>query len=179
MCKFIQIIYNPRLTLFQNLHYIPHIKNCYERYSKYLHDDFASNSFNLYIEETSPYIWAILDYNDQFMGFVSLDNFIGDNTHKYSAEILTCFERKAWGKFTRYSAKFFLKKCFDELGLYKIKALVYPDNFRISSLLKHAGFKYETTLPAETVRFGKLQDIKQFAIYRTYYYNEVKDGNKR
>jgi RimJ/RimL family protein N-acetyltransferase len=113
------------------------------------------------------------------MGFVSLDNFTGDESHIYSAEIITCFEQKAWGNFTRYSAKFFLKKCFDELGLYKIKALVYPDNHRISTLLKYAGFKYEATLPKETFRVGQPQDIKQYAIYRTYYYNEVKNENKK
>ncbi len=175
MCKFIQVIYNPRLILFQNLHYIPKIRSCYEKYSKYLHDDFANANFNSYIEGVSPYIWAILDFDDNFMGFALLDNFTGNNTNKYSAELTTCFEKKAWGAFTRYSAKFFLKKCFDELGLYKIKAFVYPDNFRVSTLLKSAGFKYEVTIPKETIRFGKLQDIHQYAIYRTYYYKEVKN----
>ena len=179
MCQFIQIIYNPRLTLFQNLHYIPDIKTCYEKYSKYLQDDFANHDFFTHLEEISPYIWAILDYEGTFMGFVYLDNFTGNKTHIYSAELTTCFDKKAWGSFTRYSAKFFLKKCFDELGLYKIKANIYPDNFRISTLLKSAGFKYETTLPKETIRFGKLQDIDQYALYRTYYYNEVKNEYKR
>lgn len=176
MCKFHQIIYNPRLNLFHNLHYIPEIKACYLKYAKYLHDDYANEDFYTYLEETSPCIWAITDYHNQFMGFVSLDNFTGSKTQNYSAEVLTCFEKKAWGNFTRYSAKFFFKKCFDEFGFYKIKALIYPDNHRISTLLKFAGFQYETTLPKETVRLGKLQDIDQYSIYRTYYYKEVNNG---
>ena len=179
MCQFIQVIYNPQLTLFRNLHYIPNIKACYEKYSKYLQDDFSNGDFYSYIEGVSPYMWVILDYKGVFMGFASLDNFIGNGTHKYSAELTTCFDKKAWGSFTRYSAKFFLKKCFDELGLYKIKANIYPDNFRVSTLLKYAGFKYETTIPEETLRFGKPQDIDQYALYRTYYYNEVKNEYKK
>lgn len=104
------------------------------------------------------------------MGFVSLDNFIGGGNILYSAELTTCFEKKAWGSFTRYSAKIFLKKCFDELGLVKIKVQVYPDNFRTKALLKSSGFEYESTLKAETMRGGKMQDIDIYALYRTYYY---------
>jgi RimJ/RimL family protein N-acetyltransferase len=104
------------------------------------------------------------------MGFVCLDNFTGNKRIKYSAELSTCFERRAWGDFTRYCAKIFLKKCFDELGLYKIKVQIFPDNFRIKTLLKYAGFKYEATLPKETIRNNKLQDIEVYSLYKDYYY---------
>ena len=55
------------------------------------------------------------------MGFVSLDNLVGgkvcdkNGTYKdinYSAELTTCFEKQAWGTFTRYSAKVFFEKMF-------------------------------------------------------------------
>ena len=104
------------------------------------------------------------------MGFVFLDNFIGNDKKLYSAEITTCFDKKAWGSFTRYSAKIFLKKAFDEFGLYKIKAQIYPDNFRVRNYLKDCGFQYETTLKNETVRLGKPQDIEVYGLYRSYYY---------
>lgn len=189
MCKFVQVLYNTPHSLFSNLHYIPAIKACYSKYSRYLQDDFANFDDDIlsYIEHCFPFFWVVLTYDNRFMGFVSLDNFTGginyaDNSSiyisnekkvsniLYSAELTTCFDKKAWGDFTRYSAKIFLKKCFDELGLYKIKVQVYPDNFRTAALMKSTGFKYESTLKSETLRNGKPQDIDIYALYRTYYY---------
>ncbi len=173
MCKFKPIILTPNLSLFQNLHYIPDVKKCYLKYVKYLQDDFSeayTSNLHSFIYHSSPFFWVVTDFDDNFMGFVFLDNFTGGSGRFYSAELTTCFDKKAWGIFTRYSAKFFLKKCFDELGLYKIKAQVYPDNFLVKTLLKASGFKYESTLKNETLRGGKMQDIEVFALYRTYYY---------
>ena len=172
MCKFVNVLLNPKHNLFSNLHYIPEIKTCYCRYSKYLQDDFAGYERDIfsYIEHCFPYFWVILNYENEFMGFVSLDNFVGGGNTLYSAELTTCFDKKAWGVFTQYSAKIFLKNCFDELGLYKIKIQIYPDNFRIKTLLRRAGFDYETTLKSETLRNGTPQDIDVYALYRTYYY---------
>ena len=68
------------------------------------------------------------------------------------------------------SAKIFLKKCFDEFGLYKIKSQIFPDNFRIKTLLKYSGFEHEATLPKETIRARKPQDIEIYSLYRKYYY---------
>ena len=167
MCKFVQVIYKPSLNLFLNLHYIPDIQRCYSQYSKYLQDDFAKFNENIcfYLEQTFPFFWVVLDNNDDFMGFVALENPCGDEKTLYCAELLTCLDKKAWGSFSRYGAKVFLKKCFEELGIYKIKALVFPDNFRVSTLLKTSGFRYETTLKAETLRMGKPQDIDVYAVY--------------
>lgn len=175
LCKFLQInLTNPRLS-FSALRYIPQILECYSKYSKYLLDDFAPKNAD-YVLTKSPYLWAILTNSGEFTGLAYLDNFVGDGKTAFSAELTTCFERRAWGYFTRYCAKFFLKKCFDEFGLYKIRACIYPENFRITTLLKSAGFKYETTLPEETMRNGKTQDIDMYALYRSYYYkNEDKN----
>ncbi|MBR1425245.1 GNAT family N-acetyltransferase [bacterium] len=172
MCKFILLdTCNNR-----SLHYTNKVQRCFNRYAKYLQDDFSHGEKDIisYISNI-PFFYIILSYDNEFMGFVYLDNFVGDDKNNYSAELTTCFEPHAWGTFTRYSAKFFLKKAFDEFGLYKIKAYVFPDNYRTSVLLKSSGFEYETTLKKETVRKNKLQDIDIYAIYRTYYYkNEVK-----
>lgn len=169
MCNFIPIVHCCSLSS-QTLRYVTEIFNCYNKYSKYLCDDFAKD-FLFKV----PFLWAVTTHNDEFMGFVFLDNFVGNEKTKYSAELTTCFERKAWGIFTRYSAKIFLKKVFDEFGLYKIKAQIYPDNFRISKLLKSSGFEYESTLKQETLRNGKPQDIDVYSLYRSYYYKkEVK-----
>lgn len=172
MCKFVRLDFFS--TPFSALHYIPMVLRCYCKYSKYLQDDFAPNAYELILSKI-PYLWIILTCENKFMGFVYLDNWLCNKNSNYSVELTTCFEKEAWGSFTGYSAKFFLKYCFDKFGLYKIRALIYPQNFRISQLLKKTGFKYEATLPSETLRKGKLQDIDCYALYRNYYYkNEVK-----
>ena len=172
MCKFKQIILNPYLC--SDLQYIPNIINCYNMYSKFLSDDYAKDLGYSYIFSSCPNFWVITDVSDKFMGFVYLDNFIGNKKEHYSAEITVCFDKKAWGNFVRYSAKIFLKKCFDNFGFFKIKALIYPDNYRVKTLLKQVGFQYDTVLPNETLRKGKLQNIEVYSIKRTYYYkNEV------
>lgn len=170
---FKNIVFNRQYGLYCNLQYIPNIKNCIRSYYKFLIDDFSKNCISdiySFVESISPYFWVITDYDDTFMGFVFLDNFTGNENKLYSAELTTCFERGAWGVFTRFAAKIFLKKCFDELGLVKIKAQIYPDNFRVKTLLKSSGFTYETTLLNETLRLGKPQNIDIYAIYRDYYY---------
>ena len=174
MCRFLQL--KPPYVIAGALHYISEAEICFNRYSKYLKDDFAPCDLKSIILDKIPYFWFILDKDYHFMGFVYLDNFTGNEFVNYSAELTTCFKPEAWGSFTGYSAKIFLKMCFDVLGLYKIKVLVYKDNFRTSALIKKAGFCYETTLPAETLRGGRMQDIDVYALYRTYYYkNEVKN----
>lgn len=174
MCRFLQL--KPPYVIASALHYIAEAEKCFNRYSKYLKDDFAPSNLESVILAKIPYFWFVLDKDNQFMGFVYLDNFVGNDFVNYSAELTTCFKPEAWGSFTGYSAKIFLKKCFDEFGLYKIRVLVYKDNFRTSALIKKSGFKYETTLHAETLRMGKMQDIDVYALYRTYYYkDEVKN----
>lgn len=176
MCKFIPITPDKKSSFF-SLRYIPQILACYNRFSRFLQDDFTGCTKNTIPQFLfSSFLYAVLSFNDTFMGFVFLDNFIGNNSRNFSAELTTCFEPKAWGSFTRYSAKIFLKKVFDEFGLYKIKALVYSQNYRTAALLKSAGFVYESTLKNETLRNGTPQDIDIYAIYRSYYYkNEVKN----
>lgn len=169
MCKFI-LLKGSEEPLFWR--YAPFIRNCWNKYSKYFQDDFSfkfsESHFSKMFENS--YFWVVLDYEENFKGFVFLDNFVGDANHLYSAEVTTCFDKSSWGIFPRYSAKFFLKKCFDEFGLYKIKAQIYPDNFRVRNYLKSCGFEYETTLKKETLRAGKPQDIEVYAMYRNYYY---------
>lgn len=166
MCKFIRLTSD---NLFTNLHYIPLVWGSYFKYFWYLQDDFADIETDIlsFIKNCIPYFWIILDINNHYMGFVFLDNFVGNKKALYSAELTTCFEKRAWGDFTKYSATIFLEKCFEELGLSKIKALVFPDNFRVKTLLKNSGFNYETTLKSETLRGGKPQDIDIYSLYKT------------
>ncbi len=155
-----------------NLRYIPDILSCYGKYAKYLQDDYAGEYGFLNMFASYPNFWVITDMSDEFMGFVFLDNFIGNGSTNFSAELTVCFDKKAWGSYSAYCAKIFLKQCFDRFGFYKIKVLVFPDNYRTKTLMKKAGFEYETTLPCETLRNGQLQDIEVYSIKRKYYYKD-------
>lgn len=161
MCKFIQ---------YETKYY--YLVSClYNKFKKYLEDDYNEDTLAGLINRTTPFFWIILS-NNSFAGFVYLENIIGCSKRLHSAEITTCIHPEYWGVFSKYCAKIFFKKCFDELGFYKIKALVYPDNCRVKTLLKCSGFAKEAELVAETLRNGKPQNVEVYSLFKKYY--EVK-----
>ena len=167
MCRFI------RINIDNIKKFLPEINRCYKKYYKYLQDDFTEqyDDAKQFVEQFGNYFWVVTEINSgNFMGFLALDNFIGNNQKLYSAEITVAYSKKAWGIFTKYSGKLFLKKCFDEFELEKIKAVIFSDNYRVKTLLKTSGFIYESTLKSETLRNNKKQDIEIFSIYRDYFY---------
>ena len=146
----------------------------YLKYSKFMEDDFSISNANFYqyflnlIERTSPFFYLIIE-DESVCGIVYLDNIIGNDKYLFSAELTTCFDQKYWGNFTKICAYIFIKYCFENFGFQKIKALVYPENFRVKTLLKNAGFIKESLLKNETIRFGKMQDIEVYSVYKTNY----------
>lgn len=184
MCKFLRITsYSEFKTNKNYSEYISSAEKIYKKYSKYILDDFypfKDFGMEALIKLYSPYFWIILDQNDKFMGFVYLDNFVGNKNKLFSAEVSVCFDRCAWGNFVRYCAKFFFKMCFDVFGFYKLKAQIYPQNIYVRKLLKDCGFEYDSTLHSETIRLNILQDIEVYCLYRKYYYktNEVIYGKQ-
>ena len=183
MCKFLRI--ESFLEFEKNEHYFEYlcaVEKTYKKYSKYIFDDFSpllNCKVETFVENFAPYFWLVLNREDKFMGFVYLDNFVGNSERLFSAEVSTCFDRCAWGIFVRYSAKIFFKMCFDVFGFQKIKAQIYPQNSYVRTFLKDVGFEYESLLIGETLRCGKLQNIEVYSLYRNYYYknNEVIYGN--
>lgn len=160
MCKFVQF----------RAEYADSINRLYKRYMKYLEDDYNEDTLAGLINRTYPFFWAILTTSDNSIaGFVYLENIIGNSHKMHSAEITTCFHPKFWGDFSKYCAKIFLKNCFDKFGFSKIKALVYPENFRVKTLLKQSGFVKEAELKSETFRNGKAQDIEVYSLFKQYY----------
>ena len=143
----------------------------YKKYSKYLNDNFGVweenyvQSFLQLILRTSPYFWVIVE-KDVVSGFVYLDNIIGDAKTCYSAELSTCFDKRFWGNYTKKCALLFLKFIFEVYCFEKIKALIFPDNFRVKNLLKFSGFEKEALLKKETKRGGVLQDIEVYSIFK-------------
>lgn len=172
MCKFIKIIIHRKKKEFRNIQYIPQVIALYEKFSKFLNDDYFQSSqdslvdavINL-VEKTSPFFWVIEDKKtSKFAGFVFLDNWVGDKENKHSAEITTCFSPVFWGKYTKICAQKFIKYCFKNYGLKKLKAYIFPQNSKVRMLLKKSGFKKEATLKAETIKNGILQDIDVYSI---------------
>jgi len=170
MLKFKPLIINRSEDFFENLQYLPQVMFLYKKYGKFLMDDFAlsGNSFYEYfinlVESVSPYFFVIL-CDEEVAGFVYLENFTGDVNVMHSAEITTCFDRKYWGGFTYYTALVFFNYCFETLGIKKLKALIYPENFRVKQLLTRCRFEKEGYLKSETVRDGQFQDIEVYALF--------------
>lgn len=171
MHRFRRIILDIENDFFLNSEYVLPLFSLYMRYSKYLDDDFARDrrgAFRFFaenIQKLSPFFWAIVDMkNDRLAGFVYLDNIIGNSETLYSAEVSTGFFKNYWGEFPLECADKFFRLCFEEIGLRKLKALVYPQNFRVKTLLKKIGFTKEACLKAETLCHGKPQDIEVYSI---------------
>ena len=145
--------------------YLPQICHLYEKFKKFLEDDYSEDTLAGIIQRTYPFFHVILS-DSLFAGFVYLENLKGDSREFHSAELVTCVHPLFWGEFTKQAAKIYIQKCFEEFGFKKIKALIYPDNFRVKKILEHAGFKREAELKSETKRFGKNQDIELYSIVR-------------
>ena len=140
----------------------------YIKFSKYLDDDYALNNqsvLDYFYNLASTTLFFIILEGDTVSGFVYLDNIIGDSDRLHSAELTTCFDKRFWGDYTKMCAQIFLNNCFQIYGFKKIKASVYPDNFRVKTLLKAAGFNKEALLKNETLRKNKLQDIEVYSIF--------------
>lgn len=174
MIKFIKIILNRKNKKFKNIQYLPQLIDLYERFAQYLHDDYFLNTeissvdaIIKLIEKTCPFFWVIIDKkSNKFTGFVFLDNWIGNSKEIHSAEVTTCFEPEFWGKYTKICAEKFVNYCFKKYKLKKIKACIFPQNFRVQTLLRQTGFQKEATLKGETIKNGKLQDIEIYSIIK-------------
>ena len=168
MIKFVKVSINRTEKKYKNLQFLEKIYHLYKKYYCYLSDDYADfdnildEIINL-IERTSPFFWVILD-NDNFAGFVFLENIIGSKDKMHSAEITTAFKKEYWGDFTKKSAIKFIRYCFKKLNFKKLKALVFKENVKTTKILKTAGFKFEAELKSETLKNRKLQDIKVYSI---------------
>jgi RimJ/RimL family protein N-acetyltransferase len=174
MSKFIKIIIDKKRREFRNIQYLPQIISLYERFSRYLHDDYflqkqksAVDAVINLVERTAPFFWVIVDKKtDKFAGFVYLENLVGTRDNFHSAEITTCFEPAFWGQYTKNCAKKFVKYCFKKYKLKKLKAYVFPQNAKVKMLLKKTGFKKEAVLAAETLKQGELQDVEVYSMIR-------------
>lgn len=139
----------------------------YIKYSKFLDDDYAQNGQSVYdyfLNLAKNTLFFVIVEDEIVSGFVYLGNFVGNEEKFHSAELTTCFDKRFWGDYTKVCARIFLDYCFKKYKFKKIKALVYPENFRVKTLLKTVGFKKEALLKGETLRNNKLQDIEVYSV---------------
>ena len=168
MIKFIKLKIDRKNQKYNNIQFLEDVFNLYSRFEKYLNDDYGKSNSLLdmlisLVERNTPFFWVIQKDN-KFAGFVFLENIIGSDDKLHSAEITTCFKEEYWGHFTKLAARKFIRYCFKKLGFKKLKALVYRENFRVTSILKSAGMELEAELKAETMREGKMQDVMVYSI---------------
>jgi RimJ/RimL family protein N-acetyltransferase len=139
-------------------------------YRHFLLDDFSNPSdfgeFLLcFIKERTPFFWVVCTKNtNEFAGFIFLDSLVGNAKQIYSAEITICFKKEFWGSFTKRVGVDFIKYCFENLNLQKIRAGIYSGNNRVKNVLKIFGFKKEGELVKETLRYGKPQNIELYGL---------------
>ncbi len=180
MSKFIKIIVNKNEGKFLNIEYLPNIITLYEKFSRYIHDDYFLENKSIVdavinlVEKTTPFFWGILDKkNEKFAGFCFLENLTGNSKNLHSADITTCFEPEFWGNYTKKCAQKFIKYCFKKYKFEKLKAYIFPQNSRVKALLKKSGFKKEALLKAETYKNGILQDIEIYSLIKTSNKKEI------
>ncbi len=160
MCRFIEV----------KREHIPTLEDLHNKFLRYLEDDYSQDTLTDIIKRTTPFFWVITPFNNnRIAGFVYLENIIGNQNKFHSAEVTTCFHPDFWGYYTKYCAKMFFKNCFDKYQFKKIKAQVYPENYRVKTLLKSCGFEKEAELKNETLRKGKLQNIEIFSVFKEDY----------
>ena len=163
--RFERIMINRKAGLFHNIKYFPQVMKLYIKY-------FSLEGMVETIERITPHFYLVLA-DDEVCGFFCLEHLIGSENKIHSAEVITCFNRKYWGVFTKYAARNFQDFCFDVLGLTKIKALVYPQNSRVKAILRVCGFRREALLKAETRKNNRLQDIEIYSVFREH---NLKEG---
>ncbi len=146
-------------NIYTHPQYLWQAAQLYDKWRKYLEDDYTPEYFINVLEQLSPYFWVITQ-GKQMAGFVYLENVCP----KHKAEISVCFASDYWGDFVRDCAREFFDYCFNVLEFKKLKALVYPQNRLVKKLLNDLGFEKEGCLRAETIKFGKKQDIEIHSI---------------
>ncbi len=169
MIKFIKLKIDRSKKIYKNINFLEDIYYLYKKYNNFLNDDYAKENLLdeiIYtVERNTPFFWVVL-YENKFAGFVFLENIIGNEKIMFSAEVTTCFKSEFWGTFTKKVAKKFIRYCFNKYGFKKIKAKVFKENFRVTSILRAAGMSLEAELKAETMKNGKPQDILIYSVIK-------------
>ncbi len=120
--------------------------------------------------------YAIADYNDEYLGTISLKNVDIDNK---SAEYAIIVRKELHGTGVSYEATdLLLDKAFTEFGFHRVYLSVYSNNEAAIKLYERCGFKYEGEFREHFLIDGKYINWKWYSILREEYLGE-NDENKK
>jgi len=142
------------------LQFLPKILMLLDKNKSMMVDDYTDANYEgllNFVKSFTPWFIAITK-NDEFLGFIYCTDWQGSETQKHSCEISACSEKKYFGSDTRNVLKLFTEYLYNNLGLVKIFARTYKENFNCVKILIDSGFKQEGFLKGSTLRNNELQD---------------------
>lgn len=114
-------------------------------------------AFQVGFEAQRSYRWGLeVKETGEFIGTIGLNNLnAGAKKSEIGYELHPAFWRKGLAKEAVLEV---LRYSFDELGLYRMGAVTYPENEVSGGMLKGIGFKEEGTLRGYLYQGGKSHD---------------------
>lgn len=107
----------------------------------------------------------ILKETGEFIGSVGLNNL---NIVSKKAEVGYELHPSYWGKgLTTEAVKAVLQYSFDELDLYRMGAVTYPQNTASTNLLEKIGFQKEGLLRGYLFQYNRSHDASVFSILQS------------
>lgn len=128
--------------------------------------DFINNAEITLIDGKSIH-YAITDFEDEYLGTISLKNI--DLINK-NAEYAICLRKEAQGKgIGEIATKELLCRAFSKFGMEKVYLNVFSDNFRAIRLYEKCGFVYEGTFRKHLFVRGDFRTLRWYSILKEEY----------
>ncbi|WP_171051892.1 GNAT family N-acetyltransferase [Alteribacter natronophilus] len=110
--------------------------------------------------------WVMIQKDtDQCIGTIGLNELrISSRRAETGFEIHPFFSRQGYGSEALTEV---IRYAFDELGLYRIGAVTFPENEASSRLLQKCGFRFEGTLRGYLYQRGESHDAHIYSILRS------------
>lgn len=162
MYKFLPIKFDPVKKEFKNRCLVLPVLCLLEEFKENLFDDYMDNSFIELINRVFPHFYACVDENNNFIGFVYLDEWRGNKEKLHSCTLSMCAKKEFWGSKARDAGKFFINHIFETYKIHKLKAEVFSFNKPVMHYLNSIGFKRESVLKQESFKNSKPVDIVVF-----------------
>jgi RimJ/RimL family protein N-acetyltransferase len=153
---------------------VEHLNNrlIYERtlripfpYTEAAADEWLALSAQITKQQGCPVNWAIRGQDDALIGGCGFDGFEVGKSHR--AEIGYWLAKPFWGRgIMTQVVQRLSKHAFEEFGLVKVTAHVFPHNLASARVLEKCGFQEEGLLRKHFVKDGQFLDARLFALIR-------------
>jgi [ribosomal protein S5]-alanine N-acetyltransferase len=116
-------------------------------------------------QQGQPVHWAIRSADDALIGGCGFDGFQVGKSHR--AEVGYWLAKPYWGRGIMTAVvQRVCRHAFEEFGLVKITAHVFPHNPASARVLEKCGFQQEGLLRKHLLKDGKFIDARLFALLR-------------